>query len=52
MNLGWICGFVLGILAIIGRFTWIPWVSVPQYNYWILAVGFFLVSLSSNNRRF
>lgn len=50
MNLGWICGFVIGILGVIGRFTWIPWVS--QYNYWLLLIGFFLVSLSGGNRRF
>jgi len=50
MNLGWICGFFIGILGIIGRFTWIPWVS--PYNYWLLLIGFFLVALSGGNRRF
>ncbi len=50
MNLGWICGFFIGILGIIARFTYIPWAS--QYNYLLLLIGFLLVSLSGGNRRF
>lgn len=45
MNLDFICGFIIGILSIIGRFIYIPWISFPRYNYGILVVGFFLVCL-------
>ena len=44
MNLGWICGFFVGILGIISHFTYIHMAS--EYNYWLLVIGFFLVSLS------
>ena len=48
MNVGWICGFFIGILGIIGHFTYIHMVS--EYNYWLLMIGFFLVSLSGTRR--
>lgn len=48
MNLGWICGFFVGILGIISHFTYIHMAS--EYNYWLLVIGFFLVSLSGPRR--
>ncbi|MBQ4513587.1 MAG: hypothetical protein II969_11395 [Anaerolineaceae bacterium] len=48
MNIGWVLGFFIGILGIIGRFTWIPWVT--PYNYYLLLIGFIVVSLSGNRR--
>ncbi len=48
MNVGWICGFFVGILGIISHFTYIHMAS--EYNYWLLVIGFFLVSLSGTRR--
>lgn len=58
MNIGWICGFVLGMLGIIGHFvypTLNPYsssflITIARYNYWLLVIGFLIVSLSSNRR--
>ncbi len=59
MNVGWICGFIIGILGIIGHFVINPMgtyshflVLINRYDFVLLMVGFFLVSLSSNSRRY
>jgi hypothetical protein len=59
MNVGWICGFIIGILGIIGHFVINPYgmyshfmVLIHRYDFVLLMVGFFLVSLSGNTRRY
>ena len=59
MNVGWICGFIIGVLGIIGHFVVNPYgtyshflVLIRQYDFWLLVIGFFLVSLSGGNRRY
>ena len=50
MDLGWFLGFMIGIVAIVSRFKYIAYVT--PYNYWLLVIGFLLVSLSGGSRRF
>ncbi len=48
MSSSWVLGLFIGTLGIISHFTYIRFAS--EYNFWLLAIGFFMVCVSSNNR--
>ncbi len=59
MNVGWICGFIIGILGIIGHYVINPMGTyssflflIHRYDFALLMVGFFLVGLSGYSRRY
>ena len=46
MRVGWFLGVAMGIIGIVAHFKYLPYAS--EYNFWLLAIGFFIVCVSPN----
>jgi hypothetical protein len=44
-NITWIIALVLGLLAILSRFTSLP--LITENNFWVLAIGWALLVLAT-----